>query len=552
LRFNATLLWRVIRILFLAFTILFSYRVHSFLGLFQSEKNHRDRLKRIHRRAAVRLRKTAIELKGVLIKLGQFLSARVDLLPEEYIEELSQLQDQIPPVEFHSIRARIIEELGQEPEACFDRFEEVPLAAASLGQVHEAYLKTEKGPTQRVAVKVQYPGIQDIVETDLRAAKWTARLLTSRFHTIRFDILYEEFSRILHEELNYIHEGRNAERFHENFSGDHAIVIPRVIWAFTTPHVLTLEFVEGIKISHLEELKARGVQLKEVAHLLMRSYVKQIFEHRFLHGDPHPGNLFIQVQSDNDLKLVFVDFGLMQRITREIQDGMKTIVEAAIDRDQNGMVKGLLALGFIARGGNLKEVEKVVEFFMERYRDISPKELKRITIGQVREDLAQIFEISSSIQLPNNFLLIGRVVGMLNGLTARLDPDMNIIELAAPSVREFFRGREEGWLRKFLAQGKAAGRSLFSLPGAVEEFFDLANRGQFQTRMSSEDVTGVLTKIYKLIYRVMMAFMTTLLAFVWLELDRNGPKELIWLAGLITIGFGLALIWTFLKDLRRW
>lgn len=552
MRFKATLLWRVIRMLSLTLTILITYRVHSFLGLFRSEKNHRDRLKRIHRRVAVRLCKTAIELKGILIKLGQFLSTRVDLLPEEYIEELSQLQDQVPPAEFHAIRERIIEELGQEPESCFDRFQAAPIAAASLGQVHEAYLKTEKDQVRHVAIKVQYPGIQGIVETDLRAAKWAARLLTSRFPTIRFDILYEEFSRILHDELNYIHEGRNAERFHQNFSDDPKIVVPRVIWAYTTSHVLTLEFVEGIKISHLAELKARNVQLQEVANLLMKSYVKQIFEHRFLHGDPHPGNLFVQMQSDNDLKLVFVDFGLMQRISREMQNGMKMVVEAAIDRDQAGMVKGLLALGFIARGGNLKEVEKVVGFFMERYRDISPKELKRITIGQVREDLAQIFEISSSIQLPNNFILIGRVVGMLNGLTARLDPDMNIIELATPSVREFFRGREEGWLWQLLNQGKAVGRSLFSLPGAVEEFFDLANRGQFRTQMSSEDVTGILTKIYKLIYRFMMAFMTTVMAFVWLYVDRNGSKELIWLAGLVTIGFGLALIWTFFKDLRRW
>ena len=403
-----------------------------------------------------------------------------------------------------------------------------------------------------MAVKVQYPGIQEIVKTDLRAAKWVARFLTARFPTIRFDVLYEEFSRILREELNYIHEGRNADQFYHNFSNDPKIVVPRVIWACTTPHVLTLEFVEGIKISDVEALTARGVQLKEVAYLLMKSYVQQIFEHRFLHGDPHPGNLFVQVFPNGDLKLVFVDFGLMQRITHEMQEGMKVIVEAAIHRDQAGLAKGLLALGFIARGGKLAEVEKVVGFFMERYRDISPKELKRITIGQIREDLAQIFEISSSIQLPNNFLLIGRVVGMLNGLTARLDPDINIIELATPSVKEFFRAGEEGWLQQLLSQGKAAGRSLFSLPGAVEEFLGLANRGQFRTQMSSEDVTGVLTKIYKLIYRFMMAFMTTVLALVWVYLDRNGPKELIWLAGVVSIGFGLALIWSFFKDLRRW
>lgn len=552
MRFRTMLLWRVIRILFFTLTILITYRVHSLLRLFRSSIRHRERAKQIHRRAAARLCKTAIELKGILIKLGQFLSARVDLLPEEYIEELSQLQDQVPPMEFQRIRARIIEELGQGPESCFDQFQEVPIAAASLGQVHEAYLKTPKDQVRRVAVKVQYPGIQDIVETDLRAAKWASRLLTARFPMIRFDILYEEFSRILHEELNYIHEGRNAEQFYQNFSTDPKVIVPRVLWDYTTPHVLTLEFVEGIKISDLEELKVHGVQLKKVARLLMEAYVKQLFEHRFLHGDPHPGNLFIQVHPNSDLKLVFVDFGLMQRITREMQDGMKVVVEAAIDRDRAGIVKGLLALGFIARGGDLKEVEKAVGFFMERYRDISPKELKRITMGQIREDLAQIFEISSSLQLPNNFILIGRVVGMLNGLSARLDPDMNIIELATPSMREFFRGREEGWLRQFLNQGKAVGRSLSSLPGAVEEFFDLANRGQFRTKMSSEDVTGVLVKIYKLIYRFMMAFMTAVLAFVWLYLDRSGPKEMIWLAGLVTIGFALTLIWTIFKDLRRW
>jgi predicted unusual protein kinase regulating ubiquinone biosynthesis (AarF/ABC1/UbiB family) len=552
LRLKATLLWRMIRILSLLLAILILYRVHSFLGLFRSSVCHRDRTKQVHRKAASRICRTAIELRGIMIKLGQFLSARVDLLPEEYIQELARLQDQVPPVEFRTIRARIIEELGEAPESYFDRFQEMPIAAASLGQVHEAYLKNATDGIQRVAVKVQYPGIQDIVETDLRAAKWAARLLTARFPTIRFDVLYEEFSRILHEELNYIHEGRNAEQFYRNFSGDPKIVVPRVVWAGTTPHVLTLEFVEGIKISDLEEMTTRGVRLKEVAHLLLEAYVKQIFEHRFLHGDPHPGNLFVQILPEGALKLVFVDFGLMQRITHEMQEGMKTAAQSVIDRDRAGIVKGLLALGFIARGGDLQEVEKVVGFFMERYRDVSPRELKQITIGQIRQDLAQVFGIWSSIQLPNNFILIGRVVGMLNGLTARLDPDINIIEIATPSVREFFRGKQEGFFKELLNQGKTMGRTLASLPVSVQEFFDLANHGQFRTQMSSEDVTGVLVKIYKLIYRFMMAFMTTVLAIVWLYLDRNGPKELIWLAGLVAGGFGLTLIWTFLKDLRRW
>ena len=552
MRLRATLLWRVIRILYLMLAILFLYRVHSFFGLFRSSIRHREHSKRVHRRAAARICQTALELKGILIKLGQFLSARVDLLPEEYIQELAQLQDQVPPVNFEAIRMRLIEELGEEPASYFDQFQEVPIASASLGQVHEAYLKTATDQIRHVAVKVQYPGIQDIVEIDLRVARWAARLLTARFPTIRFDVLYKEFSRILHEELNYIHEGRNAEHFHRNFSGDPRIVVPRVVWACTTPRVLTLEFVEGIKISRLEELQTHGVDLKAVAHFLLAAYVKQIFEHRFLHGDPHPGNLFVQVLPGGDLKLVFVDFGLMQRITHEMQEGIKTIAQSVIDRDQGGIVKGLLALGFIARGGNLQEVEKVVGFFMERYRDVSPKELKRITIGQIRQDLAQVFGIWSSIQLPNNFILIGRVVGMLNGLTARLDPDINIIELATPSVRTFFRGEQERFFKELFEQGKTMGRALASLPVSVQEFLYLANRGQFRTQMSSEDVTGVLVKIYKLIYRFMMAFMTAILAVVWLYLDRNGPKELIWLAGLVTTGFGLALVWTFFKDIRRW
>lgn len=538
---------RVIRILLFVFDVAASYRIHYGCSPFYSEETLRRRRSRLHQKKADRLRRLAIDLRGILIKLGQFMSARVDLLPEEYTRTLAQLQDSVPPADFTVIRQRLRDDLGKNPEEVFAVFNETPIAAASLGQVHEAVLKDGR----RVAVKIQYPGIRRIVEADLRAARWASWFLQRFLRQIRFDILYQEFSRILHHELDYIQEARNAERFHRNFDGDDRIVVPSVIWDYTTTHVLTLEFVEGIKITEFETIRAAGVELPALARLLMESYMIQLFAHRFLHGDPHPGNLFVRPGRTPGAGpvLVFVDFGLMQPLPPAMREGIKTTVGGIIDRDIPRIVQGLFDLGFIDRAGDRRAIEQVATFFIEKYRDISPKAFREIGIGDIAHDLQQIFSVSSAIQIPNNFILIWRTLGMLSGINSKLDPNLNIIELAKPYAVPFVRS-EEGWFDSLWKTGREVSGSLLALPKALETFLAMANRGEFKTKMSSEDVTGALMRLYRLVYRAILgAFFFVLLAIARFFQHQGYVLESR-TAAVAAIVMGILLGWSFLKARR--
>jgi predicted unusual protein kinase regulating ubiquinone biosynthesis (AarF/ABC1/UbiB family) len=501
-------LTRVARVVATAVWIFVLYHAGAAVVAFSSDETRARRRARLHRRAAVRIRVAAIHLRGVFIKFGQFMSARVDILPEEYTEELAALQDQVPPMPFPPIRERLVRELGREVEAVFPAFDDRPIAAASLGQVHEARLPDGR----RVAVKVQYPGIQSVVGADLRAARLIVRLLQWRFPRIRFDKLYDEFARVLQGELNYLNEGRSADRFRANFADEASVVVPEVIWPYTTAHVLTLEYVEGVKITQFAQLEALGIDLRAVARLVARAYMQQILVHRFFHGDPHPGNLFVQRAPDGSPRLAFVDFGIMQRITPQMHEGITRTIRAVIERDVPEVVRGLQALGFVAVTGNVGEIERAVDFFMDRYRDMAPRMFKNITAFDVADDIEQFFRVSHALQVPNNFILFGRTAGMLSGLCARLDPELNLIELAKPYAVEFLvdrRGRWATWLRR----GREAAELLTALPRELHVFLTRANRGEFQTLTSSEEVTGGLARLYGVSQRALLAAVG--LAFMW-------------------------------------
>jgi len=499
--------WRVIRILWMAFRILMSYAIYWAASFALPARTRVGWKTRIHQKNAVRFKQAALSFKGLCIKVGQFMSARVDLLPAAYTDTLAQLQDQVPPAPFSEIRARLIEELGAAPEAVFAHFDPTPIASASLGQVHPATLRDDSG--LRVAVKVQYPQIDQVVECDLAALRWIVWVLAALFPHIRFDILYAEFVKIVRQELNYIVEGHHAETFHKNFSDDDRVVVPRVIWKHTTQRVLTLEFVDGIKIDRIDEIRKRGIAPNAVALLVAECYMQQILRHRFFHGDPHPGNLFIQPGP----KLVFVDFGLMQEIRPETYRGVQKMILSIIDRDVPGIARALMDLGFIARAGRIEEIERMVSFFMERYRDAQPTSFQRITIRQIAQDLAVILKTAPTLQIPNHFVLVGRTAGMLNGLCARLDPTFNIIELAAPYAKKMARQDRAS----FVSSTREWLSTLIALPAALRGFLDIANAGRLKTEMSSEDVTGVLTRIYRLLICIgLMAAAGLALLAVWI------------------------------------
>lgn len=493
---------RMLKIFFLVLQIVICYRIHYLISPWYREETLKRRRARLHQQQARRITRHAIRLKGILIKLGQFLSARMDILPEEFTQGLMELQDTIPAVDIHFIKKRIREELGEDPDVIFAQFTPTPIAAASLGQVHEAVLPSG----QRVAVKIQYPGIRQIVEMDLRATRWGLRWLSRLYPHIRWDILYNEFSQILHYELDYIQEGRNAEQFRENFKDDDRIIVPKVFWNYTTSHVLTLEFVEGIKITEFDAIRRSGVSLPAVARLLVEAYIKQILVHCLLHGDPHPGNLFVQPGP----RLVFVDFGLMQPLTPHMREGIRITIRGVIERNITHIVEGLNHLGFIAPEGDRGAIERVASFFIEKYRDISPKALQQIDLQDITKDLEQVFSIASAIQIPNNFILMWRTAGILSGINSKLDPELNIIELAKPYTLPFIQEEGRSFMEQLLANGKETVSASLAIPKLLKEFLVTANRGDFKTKMSSEDVTGAITRVYRLGYRAVLG------AFVFL------------------------------------
>ncbi|HSA77622.1 MAG TPA: AarF/ABC1/UbiB kinase family protein, partial [Nitrospirota bacterium] len=408
--------------------VLLSYKLLALRSAFSAPALRKERFKRLHAKNAYMLRERMVAMRGVLIKIGQFLSSRVDILPEEYTNELSKLQDKVPPTPYADIARRVTEELGPMEEV-FSSFDEEPIASASLGQVHRACLRDG----DCIVVKVQYPGIEDVIAADMKTLKFVIRILRVLYRQMNLDVIYSEFARIVMEELDYIQEGKNAETFSRNFAKNPRIKIPLVYWPFTTSKVLTLEYLEGIKITDFDMIDKRGIDRKEISRILAEAYAQMFFVDGLFHGDPHPGNIFVQ----RGPEVILVDFGMVDRISTPKKEGLRRAFTAIVDRDALGLVRSLVDMGFIPLTNDIQPLVQFAERALQKYRDISPSEFKAMDIEEIGNDIIEALQLSPSIQIPNDFILFGRVVGMLNGLGSQLDPETNIIEIATPFAKRF-------------------------------------------------------------------------------------------------------------------
>jgi predicted unusual protein kinase regulating ubiquinone biosynthesis (AarF/ABC1/UbiB family) len=445
------------------------------------------------------LRERMIEMRGVLIKIGQFLSSRVDILPEEYTNELSKLQDQVPPANIADIMKRVVQEIGP-PEKVFSSFDETPIASASLGQVHRAYLKSG----ECIAVKVQYPGIEEVIAADIRTLSFVIKILKVLYRRINLDVIYSEFSRIIREELDYIQEGKNAEAFAENFAQNPKIKIPLVYWPFTTSKVLTLEFLEGTKITDFEAIDAQGIDRKEVGRTLAEAYSQMFFTDGLFHGDPHPGNIFVRPGP----QIILVDFGMVDRLSPPKKEGLKRAFTAIMERDSLELVRALVDMGFIPLTRDVQPLVQFVDKAFQKYRDISPSEFKAMDIEEMGNDIMEALQLSPSIQIPNDFILFGRVVGMLNGLGSQLDPETNIIEIATPFAKRFILADKISAAALF-EQAGVTGRSLIRLPKLLTDILVSTSRGETRVEITSRDIVEELKTISRIGKGLILAFLIT-------------------------------------------
>ncbi len=382
-------------------------------------------------------RRFAISMGGVYIKLGQFISTRVDALPEEIVRELESLQDEVPTLPFKRIKRQVEQELGP-IESRFLSFNEEPIAAASLGQAHRARLLSG----ERVVVKVLRPGIRQTCYTDLATLNIVARI-AARFGFIsrRADpvALGDEFGRVLLEELSYDHETHNGLRFYEMYRNDLGVYIPDIYSEHSTDRVLTLEDVTAIKINDYAALEAAGISRKEVAERLMDTYLKQIFEHFFFHADPHPGNLFVYPLPVPDpslylrqgggrpFYLIFIDFGMTGTLTREIADGMVNTLAAVIARDPDKLINSYVKLGFVLPGADLTRIKQAAKAAFDEVWGMSMTEIRDMDYERATNLANEFGDLINSMPfyLPQDFIYLGRTVSILSGMSTSLDPNFN-------------------------------------------------------------------------------------------------------------------------------
>lgn len=444
---------------------------------------------------ARKFRTLAVQMGGVMIKVGQFLSARLDVLPREITDELTGLQDEVKPETFEDIRRVAEAELGTPLGECFLSFEETPMAAASIGQVHRATLPAEVPgePALQVVVKIQRPQIDRIVATDLAALNVVGGWLM-RYGPIRRRVnvprLIEEFSRTTLEEIDYLHEGKNAETFAANFKDQPEIRVPAVYWKFTTRQVLTLEDVQAIKITDYDAISAAGVDRAEVARRLFDTYLKQIFEDHFFHADPHPGNLFVlpldETESDGRRKfqLVFVDFGMTGNLPSHTYTALREILIGVGLKDVSRIIRAYQALDILLPGADIPLLEKATARVFERMWGKTAPELMEMHPAEaaafVQEFNDLIFDLP--FQVPENLVLLVRCLGILSGICTGLDYDFNVWLSIAPYAEKLAGG--EGGLnwKSILAEAVEFLRLLYNLPRQAETLLQKMEQGKLEVQ----------------------------------------------------------------------
>jgi predicted unusual protein kinase regulating ubiquinone biosynthesis (AarF/ABC1/UbiB family) len=443
---------------------------------------------------AQNFRKLAIEMGGVMIKVGQFLSSRLDVLPREITDELAGLQDEVAPEPFDPILALIEAEFGVPLEQKFSDFDHTPLASASIGQVYCAQLCTTQAdgtPCPSVVVKVQRPHIEEIVDVDLSALKivggWLQKYppISKRANVPQ---LMEEFSRSLYEEIDYLHEGKNAETFAENFKDDPKVRVPQVIWSHTTKRVLTLEDVGGIKITDYAAIEAAGINRAEVANRLLDTYLKQVFEDGFFHADPHPGNLFVQApaegESPNDWKLTFVDFGMTGTLPEKTFNGLREVLISVGTQDAHRLVQSYEMLDVLLPGADVETLERASQRVFERLWGKSTTQMMKMHPEDAQEFVDEFGDLMYEMpfQIPEHLILLGRCVSILSGMCSGLNPDFNVWESLAPYASSLMEAEGGGKWDTLLDEIGKMAQTLLALPAKTNALLGRMEQGRFEVR----------------------------------------------------------------------
>lgn len=472
------------------------------LGL--SRVAERTRAKRMQR-FAQRFHALAVELGGLMIKVGQFMSSRLDVLPPEVTAELEGLQDEVPPVPFTEIRRLAEHELGAPLYEIFEWIDETPLAAASLGQTHRARLPAEaalnvaladvrhgappKHDThiRNVVLKVQRPGIDEIVEIDLAALRkvggWLSRvkLVSQR---VDAPALIKEFAETCREEIDYLNEAANAERFAECFVDNSQVAVPTIVWERSSRRVLTLEDVTAIKITDTAALRAAGIAPADVAQTFAAVMFDQLFTHGFFHADPHPGNIFVTPQPGtdpaSDWKLTFIDFGMMGEVPASMRAGLRGLLVAVASRDGAGLVAAMQKLGVLLPSADTNELERAMTQLFARFGGMGFAELREVDPKEFLQFAEQFGDIVRTMpfQLPENFMLIIRAMSLVSGVCSALEAEFNLWDAIEPYAEAMIREESGNIVQDFAQQALSIAGIALQMPKRIDALLTRAEEGR--------------------------------------------------------------------------
>ncbi|MBN3909193.1 MAG: AarF/ABC1/UbiB kinase family protein [Nostoc sp. NMS1] len=486
---------------------------------------------------AVWIRNTLLDLGPTFIKVGQLFSTRADIFPVEYVEELAKLQDKVPAFSYEQVESTIEKELGKKIPELFHNFEPIPLAAASLGQVHKAVLHTGES----VVVKVQRPGLKKLFEIDLQILKGITRYFQNHPKWGRgrdWLGIYEECCRILWEEIDYLNEGRNADTFRRNFRGYDWVNVPRVYWRYASSRVLTLEYLPGIKISQYEALEAAGLDRKAIARQGAQAYLLQLLNSGFFHADPHPGNIAISASG----ALIFYDFGMMGRIKSNVREGLMQTLFGIAQKDGDRVVQSLIDLGAIAPTDDMGPVRRSVQYMLDNFMD---KPFENQSVAAISDDLYEI-AYNQPFRFPATFTFVMRAFSTLEGVGKGLDPEFNFMEVAKPYAMQLMtdmNGSEGNtFINELSRQAAQVSSTAFGLPRRLEDTLEKLERGDMRLRVRSIETERLLRRQSSI--QLSMSYALLISGFTLSATILVVSNHVWWglLPGLIALGISAILI----------
>lgn len=543
--------WRFLRAYWTTFVVISSYLSLRFQARFRSEESIARILRAKNLRNARRIERTIRRLQGLFIKVGQLISIMTNFLPAEFLKELEGLQDNVPPRSFSDIEARICEEFdGRGPGELYKSFDERPIASASVGQVHRAQLHDGT----QVAVKVQYPGIEQIVHSDLKTMRRIFRIVGYFVHYEGLKDVYREIKLMILEELDFKLEALNGTLVSANFVDRDDICFPTVVEELSTSRVLTTHFERGVKIGDLRALDRLKVDRSELARMVVETYCKQIFTDGVYHADPHPGNLLVRYDRQRGLNLVFLDFGAVARISPEMRRGIADLVTGALSNDSPRIVRALRSMGFVAKGGDDALFERVVEYFHAYFQEqisLDSLNLKDIKFDPQKslENLADLRkmdisfkELTANFHVPKEWILLERTLLLLMGLCTALDPKMNPMLVIRPYLERFVLGDDGDWSTLVVDTTKDVALSVAALPGDIRKFLKSARAGDISVRFQNLDRSSEL--MYRLGHQGLAVSLGIAGAAIAVVLEGRGELVRAEYAWWVAKGAGVVFLWS--------